>query len=51
MESLGVSLSREQIMHRLDKLKARKGGESTALLPHFDRFMGEKKMHEGRSHI
>ena len=45
MESLGVSVSKELILERLNKLNAAKGG-SPNLLPHFDRFMGEKKMHE-----
>ena len=46
MESLGVSERREQIAERLDNLNATKGGSPSDLLPHFDRFMGEKKMHE-----
>ena len=45
LESLGVSVSKELILERLNKLNATKGG-SPNLLPHFDRFMGEKKMHE-----
>jgi len=46
LESLGVSERREQIAERLDNLNATKGGSPSDLLPHFDRFMGEKKMHE-----
>ena len=38
-------MSKELILERLNKLNATKGG-SPNLLPHFDRFMGEKKMHE-----
>ena len=49
LESLGVSISKELILERLNKLKATKGG-SPNLLPHFDRFMGEKKMHEVSGH-
>ena len=49
MESLGVSVSKELILERLDELNATKGG-SPNLLPHFDRFMGEKKMHEASVH-
>ena len=49
LESLGVSESREAIADRLEKLNRMKGGSpDSALLPHFDRFMGEKKMHEER---
>ena len=48
LESLGVSESKEVTADRLEKLNRMKGGyPDSALLPHFDRFMGEKKMHEG----